>query len=256
MAILLSNPFIAVGVERESREDLRERRDGELLATAANGQWEGFGELCGRYSKRIFRITYRITRNREDAEDAVQDCFLNAFLHLKDFDRRSGFLTWLTRIAINSALAKLRKRRGIREVPMEDRGTESDSGPHYEVPDRGLNPEEKFRDSERREIVRIAVRGLRPRTRKVVEFHQLKGNSIKETAKILGITTAAAKSRMFHARVALRRMSVLKCAANSHILSGGTGQRRSPQQRQAALRGQKATDLRLPLDDSEQIRKD
>jgi RNA polymerase sigma-70 factor, ECF subfamily len=76
-----------------------------------------FGELCERHAKRVFRVIYRIMRNREDAEDAAQERFLNAFVHVKDFDGRSQFATWLTRIAINAALKKLRKNRGAREVP-------------------------------------------------------------------------------------------------------------------------------------------
>lgn len=195
----------------------RETSDESLVFAARSGHRAAFGELCDRYEKRIFRVTHRITRNREDAEDAVQDSFLNAFLHLKDFDGRSGFLTWLTRIAINSALAKLRKKRSIREVPIEDPSPDSLSRPQFELPDQAPDPEERYRREEKRRIVEAAVRGLRPRARKVVEFHQLKEFSIKETAKLLGISTSAAKSRMFHARVSLRRANSLRNVRRSAL---------------------------------------
>jgi RNA polymerase sigma factor (sigma-70 family) len=184
--------------------------EGKLIAAAKNGHGAAFGILCERHAEMILRVTFRITRNREDAEDAVQDSFMSAFVHLTNFDERSRFATWLTRIAINSALGQLRKKRGIREIPMDEPSPAADSRPHFELPDRAPNPEENYRLHERREIVGAAVRRLRPRTRKVVEVHQLGEFSVKETAQILGISMAAAKARMFHARAALRRMPMLR----------------------------------------------
>jgi RNA polymerase sigma-70 factor (ECF subfamily) len=150
-------------------------------------------------------------RNREDAEDAVQDCLLNAFVHVKDFDERSRFATWLTRIAINAALAKLRKKRGIREVPMDEPSFELEA--RREIPDDGPDPEETYSLRERRRIVNAAILELRPRTRNIVELYRLQEHTAGETAQILGISTAAVKVRMFHARAALRRMPLLKSVA-------------------------------------------
>src|ERR1700742_1292095 len=93
--------------------------DKRLVAVAKNGDKSAFDELYKRHAEKMFRTTRRITRNREDAEDAVQECFLNAFVHLKSFDGRSQFSTWLTRIAVNSALMSLRKNRRSREIPLE-----------------------------------------------------------------------------------------------------------------------------------------
>ena len=92
--------------------DLRAWSEEQLIAAAKSGRRAPFGELCERHIKQVSGVTRRIMPNREDVEDAVQDCFLNAFVHLKDFDGRSRFATWLTRIAINAALMKLRKKRG------------------------------------------------------------------------------------------------------------------------------------------------
>src|SRR5450755_2969075 len=90
-----------------------------LVAAAKNGHAAAFDALCHPHTKRLFRHTYRITRNREDAEDALQDSFLRASVHIHKFDGRSSFSTWLTRIAVNSALMILRKKRGSRETAME-----------------------------------------------------------------------------------------------------------------------------------------
>jgi RNA polymerase sigma-70 factor (ECF subfamily) len=214
----MSNQVNAVnsyGTNAGHHSELAESNETRLVDAAKNGQKSAFGELCERHTAKVFRVVHRITRNREDAEDAVQDCFLSAFVHLKDFDGRSQFVTWLTRIAINAALAKLRKKRGIREIPMEEPGPTADFEPHYEVVDAALNPEETYGQQERNQVLNAAIGGLRPRARRVVEVHQLQEYSIRETAQILGISTAAAKARMFHARIALRRMPMLRTVGRS-----------------------------------------
>jgi len=172
----------------------------KLVAAAKNGQREAFGVLCERHEKKILRVALRITRNLED---------------LNEFDERAQFATWLTRIAINSALVKLRKKRSIREVPMDEPSPTTELWPSNEVQDNAPDPEETFGICERQEAVRTAIGRLRPRVRKVVEFRQLQEHSIKQTARLLGISTAAVKARMFHARAILRRMPLLKSVGRS-----------------------------------------
>jgi RNA polymerase sigma-70 factor (ECF subfamily) len=199
--------------------DLRAWSEHQLIAAAKSGRRAPFGELCERHMKQVSYVIRRIMRNRDDAEDALQDCLLNAFAHVKDFDERSRFATWLTRIAINSALAKLRKNRWKREIPMNEPNPPCELERHSEVQDDAPNPEETYLLLECREILNTAILGLRPRTRRVVELHQLQEHSLRETAQILGITTAAAKARIFHARVALHRMPLLQGVAKSNRLS-------------------------------------
>src|SRR5712664_3399190 len=103
--------FFSVEGDTSEDSDLRAWSEELLIAAAKTGRRAPFGELCERHMKQVSCVTRRIMRNREDAEDAAQECFLNAFVHLKDFDGRSRFATWLTRIAINAALMKLRKNR-------------------------------------------------------------------------------------------------------------------------------------------------
>ena len=199
--------------------DLKEWSEKQLIAAAKSGRRAPFGELCERHAKRVFRAIHRILRNREDAEDAAQECFLNVFIHLKDFDGRSQFATWLTRIAINAALMKFRKNRGEREVSIDESNPSSEPVGQREFRDDAPDPEEAYRLRERKEILITAILGLRPRTRRVVELHQLQEHTLGETAQILGISTAAAKARMFHARVALHRMPLLRSVARSNRLS-------------------------------------
>ena len=199
--------------------DLRVLSEEQLIAAAKSGSRDPFGELCERHAKKVFRVIYRIMRNREDAEDAAQECFLNAFVHLNDFDGRSQFATWLTRIAINAALMKLRKNRGAREVPIDQPNPSSEPVAQREFRYDAPDPEESCSLRERKRMVESAISGLRPRTRNVVELIHLQEHSIRETAQILGISTGAVKSRMFHAKIALLRMPLLQSVGSSNRAS-------------------------------------
>jgi RNA polymerase sigma factor (sigma-70 family) len=185
-------------------------REESLVVDARGGHSAAFGELCRRHAKAIFRVTHRITRNREDAVDALQDSFLKAFIHLKDFDGRSSFSTWLTRIAINSALMILRKKRTSLDIAMVGTDNSGADGLGYEIADLAPTPERRYAQSEEQRILKKAIHSL-PRTlREVVEVQQLQERSIWETAKAMCISEAAAKGRLFHAKVALRKSSILK----------------------------------------------
>jgi RNA polymerase sigma-70 factor (ECF subfamily) len=159
-----------------------------LVKAAKSGQSSAFATLCGRYTQQLLRATYRITRNREDSEDAVQDALLRAFVHLSDFDGRSSFATWLTRIAINSALMSLRKKRTSREIAIAGPADFDADGPAYEIADHAPNPERRYAQSEKERILKRAVDSLRPTLRKVVEMKQLQECSMQETAEAMCIS--------------------------------------------------------------------
>ena len=212
---MVMTTFLSVKSDTPAMSDLRAWSEEQLIAAAKTGKRAPFGELCERHIKKVFRIIRPITRNREDAEDAVQDCLLNAFTHIKDFDERSRFTTWLTRIATNAALAKLRKNHRKREIPMSDPNPPGELERHNEIPDDAPDPEETYRLRERREILNTAILGLQPRSRRVVELHQLQEHLLSETAQILGISTTAVKAQMFDARLALHRMPLLQSVGKS-----------------------------------------
>lgn len=184
--------------------------EASLVSDAKRGHQEAFGELCQRHAKRVFRTMVRITRNREDAEDAVQDAFLQAFRHLENFDGRSTFSTWLTRIAINSALMILRRRRNVRFVSLDSPDDPDGGETCPEVADRAVDPERRYLENERGRILRDAIGTLRPSARRVIELQQLEERPMRETAKAMGITVPAAKSRLFHAKAALRKSPKLR----------------------------------------------
>jgi RNA polymerase sigma factor (sigma-70 family) len=191
--------------------------EARLVLAAKRGQHEAFGKLCERHARKIFRTALRVTRSHEDAEDALQDSFLSAFTHLESFDGRSSFSTWLTRIAINAALVKLRKKRSSREIPMDESVGTRDTSLQFEAADWDPNPEENYAQQERQKAVVGAVRALRPTLRKVIEIGELQERSMKETAQRLGISLAAAKGRLFHAKAALRRSPHLRVMKQARV---------------------------------------
>ena len=211
----MMSTFLSAQSDAAAFSDLRAWSDEQLIAAAKTGRQAPFGELCERHMKQVSYVTRRIIRNREDAEDAAQECFLNAFVHLKDFDGRSQFATWLTRIAINAALMKLRKNRGTREVPIDEPNPSYEPVAQRDFPDDAPDPEESCSLRERKRIVKSAISALRPRAQNVVELIHLQEHSIRETAQILGISTGAVKTRMFHAKIALHRMPLLKSVGSS-----------------------------------------
>lgn len=203
----------------------REVSENQLVAAAKSGNRDAFGELVERHTRRMMHIARTITRNHQDAEDAVQDAFVSALAHLESFDGRSRFSTWLTRIAINAALMRLRKNRGLREIPIEERQEEGDAPIRHEMRDAALNPEECYAARERHRVLRKAILQLRPNLYSTVSHH-LKGGTDRETAQALGISIPAAKARLFHARAALQRVAQTKIMGSKQLSSSSVQEQR------------------------------
>jgi RNA polymerase sigma-70 factor (ECF subfamily) len=213
----MTSKSVSISVEQTTVAETLDPENGllrssevDLVAAAKSGHAAAFDALCHPHTKRLFRGAYRITRNREDAEDALQDSFLRAFVHIHKFDGRSSFSTWLTRIAINSALMILRKKRDSRETAMEVSAQLNTRGVEWEVADHASNPEEECAQSEIRNILRAEIRDLRPSLRAVFEIQHLQEFSLRETAGKMGISLSAAKARAFYGKSALRKALTLR----------------------------------------------
>lgn len=189
--------------------------EARLLAAAKSGKPEAFEALCENLRAKLYKTAFRITRNREDAEDALQDSLMSAFVHVKSFHGNSSFATWLTRIVINSALMICRKSRNARQISADDVNPSDESRLTLQIPDRSPNPEQRYLARERQVVLHRVIGGLRPRLRAVVQTGQLHELSMKDTAKILDISVAAAKGRFFHGRAALRRSAALRAVAQA-----------------------------------------
>jgi RNA polymerase sigma-70 factor, ECF subfamily len=177
----------------------------ELVIAAKGGDSSAFEELVNRYEKKIFRLTMNITRNHEDAEDAMQDAFMKSFSHLNDFEEGSRFYTWLVRIAANEALMRLRKRRP-NQFSLDEpvKGDDDDLIPR-EIEDWGPSPEQRFAQAEMRHILSEVIDQLEPDFRVVFVLRDVEGLSTEETANALGISVPAVKSRLLRARLKLRQ---------------------------------------------------
>src|ERR1700747_3021713 len=122
----------------------REESDSTLVAATKNGESQAFEFLVKRHEAKTFSVAFRITRNREDAQDVVQESFHKAFTHLDRFQEKSSFSTWLTRIAINEGLISRRRTRGRREVSVDDMKSATEDLFPLEAPDRAKNPGEIY----------------------------------------------------------------------------------------------------------------
>jgi RNA polymerase sigma-70 factor, ECF subfamily len=175
-----------------------------LVAAAKSGDAAAFEELVNRYEKKIFRLTMNITRNHEDAEDAMQDAFMKAYSHLSNFQEDSRFYTWLVRIAANEALMRLRKRRPNQFSLDEPIEGDDDLIPR-EIEDWGPSPEQRYAQAEMQEILNHVIDQLAPDFRVVFLLRDVEGLSTEETAEAVGISVPAVKSRLLRARLKLRQ---------------------------------------------------
>ena len=185
-------------------DSIPRKGDMALVAAAKNGDRKAFEVLVKRHQQRIFVVARRMTRTREDAEDVVQQSLQKAFTHLRQFEGRSAFSTWLTRIAITEALMFMRRRRGMREVLIDDLNGNRETATVLEVPDSSPDPEAIYAQGEYAELLSLAMNELPPGIRRAIQLRELDERSSEETARIMGISVGALKGRMFHGRRKLR----------------------------------------------------
>ena len=175
-----------------------------LVHASKSGDVAAFEELVKRYDRKLLRIAQHLTHNREDAEDIVQEAFLKAFLHLDQFRENSKFSTWLIRITLNQSLMKLRKQRPTREVSIDNDFQSEEDTSRSMSQDWAPNPEELYRATELREILRKTLQELSPGLRVVFVLRDIEGLSLAQTAEALDLSLTAVKARSLRARLQLR----------------------------------------------------
>lgn len=184
-----------------------------LIATALAGNSEAFNRLFRKYEDTIFSFAFKVCRDRQYAEETLQDTYVNVFRSLKQFDGRSKFSTWLYSIVSNNCLMKRRRGKleknsvSIGEIIARERGVDRDHAgpaPSDPVPRWRNTPLEQTIDKELRTRLDEAIRKLPVDYRLVFVLRDLEGKSAEETAKITKLTVPAVKSRLRRARVFLR----------------------------------------------------
>ena len=184
--------------------DHSEASDDDLVTAAQRGDQKAFAELCGRHSTVTKKKIFGIVRNREDAEDALQDTLLRAYTHLTTFRGTCKFSTWLTTIGVNSALMIVRKRRARREFNSSASNLGTGTVELPEPTDRSPGPEVLYFKQQSILLVRRAVERLHPTLRSVINHYYGSECSLGEAAKAQEISLAAAKSRLLRGRLRLR----------------------------------------------------
>ena len=178
-----------------------ELTDEQVVTQVIGGQTALFEVLMRRYNERVYRFARAIVRDDEEAEDVMQQAYVNAYAHLRQFNGKARFSTWLTKIAINESLARVR-RRGKYEL-YDD---ESSNVEPFMVQDSYRDPERQVFTSELRALLEWAIDGLPNGAREVFVLREVEGLSTAETASVLDVSDDVVKTRLSRARSALRRV--------------------------------------------------
>lgn len=179
------------------------REDGRLVDRfREQGDRAAFQQIIEKYENRIYRFGFRMCGHREDAEDVVQDTFINAFRYLKDFRGEASLLSWLLRIASSACIKKrrLRKNEPKQLLEFEDSGETGAVGNAAPSSPGRLTPHDRVAQAEVQELLRRAMAAIPANYRAVLVLREMEGLSGKETAEALGISEGAVKVRLHRAR--------------------------------------------------------
>ncbi len=174
--------------------------DEEVVRRVRAGELALFEVLMRRYNQRLYRVTRSILRDEAEVEDVMQQAYVNAYLHLGQFAGRARFATWLTRIAVHEALARVRRRGRTKEVVMSDTG-ETEAAVASVRPD----PEQEALAGELRRLLETALDALPRPARTVFVLREVEGLSTADAAASLGVSEDVVKTRLSRARAQLRR---------------------------------------------------
>jgi len=167
-----------------------------LVAQAQAGDEDASARLYNQYRRHVYRLALNLTHDRQEAEDVLQDTFLKAFVHLREFRKESRFSTWLTRIAANEALARLRRRAAQKQrAPWRS----------PEIGNRQDDAEEAYRKLELQTILSKEIGKLAPASRMILVLRYQQGVSTEATARLLGLSIPAVKTRLLRARLKMRK---------------------------------------------------
>ena len=187
--------------------------DEEVVARVRAGETALFEVLMRRYNQRVYRVARSILGSDAEAEDVMQDAYVRAYAHLDQFAGRAAFSTWLTKIAVYEAYARLRRssRFGAVETPSEE--GEGDAPPEMASDDR--DPERQMFDQEIRTLLEAAIDALPADYRSVFTLREVEGLDTAETARCLGVSDDVVKTRLHRARARIREDLFRRAGATS-----------------------------------------
>lgn len=177
--------------------------DPDLVVLAQQGDNQAFAELVHRHLPTCRRLAVSILKNADDAEDEVQNALWKAFEHIGQFQQDSKFSTWLSRIVVNQCLMRLRKEKRARHVSI-DEPVSAEENIKLDLPDLLASPEQALGREELGRVLHTEIRRIPPLLRQVFILRDVEERPMEEISQILGISVAAAKSRLLRARLELR----------------------------------------------------
>lgn len=188
---------------QKDQPNLTAMSDDELVNLAQAGNDPAFAELIRRHQPSCMKLAMSILRDRSDAEDEVQTACWKAFEHLRQFNKDARFSTWLTRIVVNQCLMRLRQLRRAKFFYIDDAMIGEEVGT-LDLPAKDMNPEEQLGQMEVSEVLRQEIRRIPPLLRNVFLLRDVQQLPMPDVARQLGVSVAAAKSRLLRARTELR----------------------------------------------------
>jgi RNA polymerase sigma-70 factor (ECF subfamily) len=189
-------------MQNQQRTNHRDQTDERLVILAQEGDNQAFATLIERHHSSCVKLACSILRDRQDAEDEVQNACWKAFEHIGQFQRDAKFSTWLTRIVVNQCLMRLRQTRRSRLVYIEDTATEDTRA--MDLPATTDSPEEALGRTQIAQILQHEISRIPPLLRNVFVLRDVQQLPMQHVAEKLGISVAAAKSRLLRARIELR----------------------------------------------------
>jgi RNA polymerase sigma-70 factor, ECF subfamily len=191
---------------RTKRRDVSHDSDSDLVALVLAGDGAAFAAIMTRYNQRLFRVARGLVRDEAEAEDVLQEAYVRAFAALPGFRGEAGLCTWLTRIVLNEALGRMRRRRSTEQLEVLDQDAQTGDSRVVMFPGvTAPNPEAAAARSEVRRLLEHAIDNLPEAFRLVFVMRDIEEMSIEETAANLSIRPETVKTRLHRARRLLRK---------------------------------------------------
>ncbi|WP_420888784.1 RNA polymerase sigma factor SigW [Cohnella candidum] len=178
--------------------------DTRLAKLARKGDQRAFAEIVSLYKDKLFHLAYRMTGNRQEAEDVVQDTFLRVFKNLERYDENQKFSTWIYRIATNLCIDRLRKRRSVYSLDAESSDHEGLDG-YAMLPSDDRTPESELLLSETQRVIHQAMETLPAKYKSVMVLRYLQDMSLQEISEVLDMPVTTIKTRVHRGREFLRK---------------------------------------------------
>ena len=180
--------------------------DFDLIQAINSGQTEKFHDLVKRYEQKLYNFSLRMCRNPSDAEDMIQDTFLNVFKYLKNFRYETKFKNWLYKVAASTCIKKRRKSKFApdKELSLDEFLPNDEAEKPDHVPEWALLPLDKLLNEELASVINRTIISIPKKYRVVVVLRDIEGFSTAETAQILNLSPSNVKVRLHRARLYLR----------------------------------------------------